>query len=379
LTKRRQAGDAPALLLAAIADPSTLRTLQTAQWEVLLTCARRNAVLAYLAERTFAARILEQLPELPVQHMLSARTSAARLAQLARWELDRVERVLRANRIPVIALKGVAYLLRNMPHARTRLISDVDIMVPRDRLDEAEGALLESGWQFVAQSEYDRHYYRTWSHELPPLLYPGRLLAVDVHHTLCPPVSRMRPDPQRFWADAVTIREANVQVLSPVDSVLHAAVHLFFDSDFDGRFRDLLDLHEMLLALGSDESAWASLVERAGEHGFGRPVYYAMETLRAILGTPIPLPVMREIGAFRPPAPLARWMRNTLVAVMTPIDPERWPPEYRARRWLLFVRSHWLRMPARLLFPHLARKSLRRVAAARSGHSDNNIASRVDR
>jgi hypothetical protein len=375
----RQASDAPALLISAIADPSTLRRLQTAQWEVLLSCARRNAVLAYLAERVVAARILDQLPEAPVQHMLAARTSAARMAQLARWELDRVERVLRANRIPLIALKGVAYLLRKIPHAQTRLISDVDIMVPRDRLDEAERALLESGWQFVAQSEYDRNYYRAWSHELPPLLYPGRLLAVDVHHTLCPPVSRMRPDPRRFWAEAVTIREANVQVLSAVDSVLHAAVHLFFDSDLDGRFRDLLDLHEMLLALGSDESAWAKLAQRAGEHGFGRSVYYALETLRLILGTPIPAAAMQEFRAFRPPAPVARWMRRTLVAVMTPIDPERWPPEYRARRWLLFVRSHWLRMPAHLLLPHLARKSLQRVAATRAGHSENTVDKRLNR
>ena len=32
-----------------------------------------------------------------------------------------------------------------------------------------------------------------------------------------------------------------------------------------------------------------------------------------------------------------------------------------AARLALYVRGHWLRMPPRLLVPHLARKALRRV------------------
>jgi hypothetical protein len=59
-------------------------------------------------------------------------------------------------------------------------------------------------------------------------------MGVDVHHTICPPVSRLRPDPAAFWARATPTPEANVSVLAPADALLHAAVHLFFDSDFDG-------------------------------------------------------------------------------------------------------------------------------------------------
>jgi len=47
--------------------------------------------------------------------------------------------------------------------------------------------------------------------------------------------------------------------------------------------------------------------------------------------------------------------------VLTPIDPEPWPPLHAGKLWLLYVRSHWLRMPAHLLIPHLVRKSLRRA------------------
>jgi hypothetical protein len=53
-------------------------------------------------------------------------------------------------------------------------------------------------------------------------------------------------------------------------------------------------------------------------------------------------------------------MNRSLAMVLSPIDPESWPPAHRGRRWLLYARSHWLRMPAHLLIPHLVRKSLRR-------------------
>jgi hypothetical protein len=244
---------APAALVGAILDPRTLDKLDARGWERVLSCARRNAVLAYLAEKATSSGIIDSLPENARAALLAAKVSAGRLAQLARWELDRVRRALRPAGIPIIALKGVAYILRGMPHASTRLLADIDIMVPRDRIADAERELRMAGWQGTTLDPYDQRYYREWSHEIPPLLYPGRLLEVDVHHTICPPFSRLRPDPELLWAHSVPSIDDGVRLLSPVDSVLHAVVHLFFDSDFNGRFRDLLDLHELLAAFGAGD------------------------------------------------------------------------------------------------------------------------------
>jgi hypothetical protein len=349
-----------ALLIEALLDARALVNLDPPGWERVLSCARRNAVLAYLCERAELAGILEDLPEIPRASLLSARISAGRLAQLARWELDRVRRVLGPLGIPMIALKGIAYVLRGMPHAATRLLSDIDVMVPRDRIDAAEQALLTAGWQGTKLDQYDQKYYRRWSHEIPPLQYPGRLLDLDLHHTICPPVSRLRPDPEQFWANSEESQEAGVRLLSPVDSVLHAAIHLFFDSDFEGRFRDLLDLHELLALFGAEEAFWPALLTRARELGVGRPLYYAFETLTRVLRTPIPAHARHEALQFKP-AVVDGWMTRTMTFVLSPADPERWPAEHRARLWLLFVRSHWTRMPAYLLIPHLVRKSVRRL------------------
>ena len=353
--------DSPGLLLDAMADPHTLRGLPLSQWEALLACARRNAVLAFLAERASSAGILDEIPERPRLAMQSAQMAAARLAQLARWELDRVCRVLMPAGVPIIALKGLAYILRGLPHATTRLLSDIDILVPADRIGDAERALLAAGWRGTKLDPYDQEYYRRWSHEIPPLQFPGRVLGVDVHHTICPPASRLRPDPQRFWTASEATEIRGVGLLCPADSVLHAAVHLFFDSDFDSRFRELIDLHVLTTTFGGkDPHFWTALVDRAREQGLGRPLYYAIRTLRAVLETPIPESTLAEIETFAPHGPVKVWMIRTLRTVLRPTDPAPWPPKHRFALWLLYVRSHWLRMPPGPLLAHLTRKAIRR-------------------
>jgi hypothetical protein len=353
-------GHVPASLVAAISAPSRLAELDAKAWEALLSCARRNGVLAYLASRADAHGVLDHLPPFARDALSSARLSAARIGQLALWELDRVVRVLRPAGIDIVALKGVAYLLRGLPHANTRRMSDVDVMVRKESLAGAEQALRAAGWSFANTDPYDERYYRTWSHELPPLQFPGRLLALDVHHTICPPASRLRPDPALMWARAGPSGREGVHLLCPEDSVLHAAIHLFFDSDFDTRFRELIDLYELLTAFAERDDFWGSLIERGRELGVGRPLYYALRALRDILSTPIPEDAIADTEGFAPPAPVAASMRRMLRAVLSPVDPEPWPPRHRTELWLLYVRSHWLRMPAHALIPHLVRKALRR-------------------
>ena len=46
-----------------------------------------------------------------------------------------------------------------------------------------------------------------------------------------------------------------------------------------------------------------------------------------------------------------------LTIALRPVHPSCHVPGEGLARWLLFVRSHWLRMPLQLLVPHLVRKA----------------------
>jgi len=61
------------------------------------------------------------------------------------------------------------------------------------------------------------------------------------------------------------------------------------------------------------------------------------------------------------PGGLARHAMSTLIgAAVRPQHPSCDAPFSEAARWLLFVRSHYIRMPAYLIVPHLLRKAYMR-------------------
>jgi hypothetical protein len=265
-----------------------------------------------------------------------------------------------------VLLKGAAYLSQDRAWARGRLLGDVDILVPRVRLDEVERALLDAGWESEVTDAYDRRYYVEWSHELPPMRRPGAALELDVHHSILPVTGRVRPDAAALLDASAPLPGTPFRVLCREDQVLHATVHLFQDSDCAGRLRDLVDLDGMLRELGDDGPAWRTLVARARLHGVTRPLWYALRFTGKLLGTPVPASARAALDGAAPPAPVRALMDRLVPSALLPSHPDRMPP-WRASlaQFLLYVRSLWLRMPPWLLATHLARKGWRRVAPAR--------------
>jgi hypothetical protein len=278
------------------------------------------------------------------------------------YEMHEVAKVLEPLGIPMILLKGAAYLAQGLRCAEGRLPEDLDLMVPRERLDEAERALVGGGWTFEKTDAYDQHYYRAWSHELPPMRFPGHALELDVHHAILPPTGRVRPDARALFDAAVAIPGSPFRVLSPADQVLHACAHLFQGSDCTERLRDLVDIDALVREHSALPSFWGALVAGASRHRLGRCLWYAMRFGSAWLDTPSPGEVASEIARFAPPT-FSRVAMDRLVAeALPPRAPDGEPgPRLRLARFVLFFRSVWLQMPPWLLAYHSAAKLVRSV------------------
>src|SRR3546814_9784459 len=110
-------------------------------------------------------------------------------------------RVLAPLDCPGVLLKGTAFAAAGLSAGVGRSIGDLDILVPRDRIDAVEAALLGAGWEWVKPDPYDDVYYRRWMHELPPLIHRERDRMIDVHHTILPLTARITPDAAALIAD----------------------------------------------------------------------------------------------------------------------------------------------------------------------------------
>jgi hypothetical protein len=312
-------------LARALARPETVVGLDAPGWTALLTVARAEQLLGTLAHRIGGLAV----PDGVAAILADARIWAAHERRTALWEAEMARRALASLDVPVVLLKGTAYAAAGLMAGQGRGIGDLDLLVPRERLDAVEAALLSHGWEWVKPDPYDDDYYRRWMHELPPLIHRERDRMADVHHTILPLTARPRPDPGALIAQAVPLGNG-LSVLSPADMIVHASAHLFADGDLAGGLRNLWDIRCLLR-----EPVTHGLQERAKLHGLSAAVSRAVRLVDAVFGD-------------GPPAAIDRLFVRRLLAR------DDWGRTSRPiTRAGFYVRSHWLRMPPTMLARHL--------------------------
>ena len=349
------------LLLTALRHPESTLSLGLEGWDLLVRQGRRADLLARLCILIREEGLIDEVPPQARNHLESEIMLAEAHERSVRWEGFQIRRSLEDLDIPVILLKGAAYVLGELPARRGRLFYDVDILVPKSELDAVEQELALHGWAQGHLDAYDQRYYRQFSHQLPPLRHVKRNTVLDVHHAILPETARLSPDPQRLLAAAVPLNgHGCLKIFAPTDMVLHSATHLFQEGEFDHGLRDLVDLDILFRHFGRDEAFWSDLLERAKELDLARPLYYALRYTRAILGTPIPEQVEDNSRSAWPKGIAPAFMDGLFTRALTPDHPSCERSFTGLARWLLYVRGHALRMPMHLLIPHLIRKAVKR-------------------
>jgi|GEM_PF-46629 len=351
------------LLLRVLRRPQIAAELGGADWGVLLVQASGAALGGRLAALLEDAGVLDRVPARARDRLAAARRTADRYERITRWEVACTQRALRGATERIVLLKGAAYVIAGVPIGRGRIMSDVDILVARPDLPAVEAAVRVHGWRPVKSDPYDEHYYREYMHELPPLVHEERGTVLDIHHTIVPPTSRLKIAGADLLAAAEPIGGTGLWRLAPPDMLLHTAIHLFHDGEVFGGLRELVDLDGLIRLFGARPDFWPGVVDRAGHRGLGRPLFYALHYCRHFLETPVPDMVHARLATYAPPAPVRLLMDRLVAAAFAPVSPRPEDNGGAAARWLLYVRSHWLRMPPLLLARHLGRKALVRFAA----------------
>ena len=351
------------LIQTLLLEPATAAGLSLAQWDLLIRQGRAANLLARLAESLLQRGGTALVPPAARLHLESALRLAEHQDRALRWELTCIAGALDGASERVVLLKGAAYAALGLPFAATRIFSDVDILVPQADLARVETALLIHGWHFDDISAYDQHYYRRWMHELPPLHHRQRGTTLDVHHRLLPPTARLRLDSAALFDQWVDLPEfPGLCVLPPTSMLLHSAIHLFHEGEFGNGLRDLFDLDALIRHFGPRPGFWPALLDHSARLGAGRPLYYALHMTTRLLATPLPEDVVRDRRLAPPVWPLALWMQQLYAQALAPDHDSCASMGRRTACWLLYLRSHWLRMPTALLTAHLARKAWRRLS-----------------
>lgn len=347
-------------LVAVLRTPARAAELDLAQWSSLLATARAANLVGALADKLQGLAEAQALPVPPAaaRHLAGALQLAARQRLSVAWEAHCLQRALGGLGVPVVLLKGAAYVMAPGGLGRGRMFGDIDVLVPHDALGDVESALMLDGWVSAKADAYDQRYYRQWMHEIPPMTHIRRGTVIDVHHTILPLTARNAPDPAKIIARAAPVPGLPLlRVPAPEDLLIHSVTHLVHEGELHNGLRDLHDIDGMLRGFGSEPAFWERLVANAAGNDLAGPLLLGLRLAQAIFDGPVPEAALVTLADAAAP----RWRRGWLPAVYAQAlrPPTRADAGARAAaaRSAVYIRSHALRMPMPMLLRHLATKA----------------------
>ena len=333
------------LLCAGLREPGDQRRWLEApgiDWLQLSLLASHHLVSPALYGSLRRANALTPLP----------REFAAALAELAALNRRRNERILaqldtvaailaRAGITPTL-LKGTATLLTDPRALDERIVGDIDLLVPGDRVEDAKATLLAAG--FVRHRPVTlklRLHYRVM-HDTEPLLRSDHVTHVEIHRRfLYSKTASTMLDSQFQPQRLATAGGHEVLVAQPRVRWLHNALHHQVQNrHWRYATLDLRQLHEGYRLAADLE--WDALWRLVASTRFARPVSGYVAALNGLFGTDHPIPAAHRGAAQRWMARVRRRYASLAYA----------RADFVVRRLLAFPAAatwrvrHWLRMLA---------------------------------
>lgn len=166
--------------------------------------------------------------------------------------------------IPTVEVQGT-YVKGFYPAPDLRMMSDIDVIVPRERLREAGNALVEKGYRVVQQRDVDMN------------LDSPAGLQVELHTDFFTPGNLVYPAMHGAFEVAAIDREGNGSVTDTVFLLYHLLHCLKHYYSKGVGIRRIMDIHVLRRALG-DRVDWAYIHGVLDENGFktGREELFAL-------------------------------------------------------------------------------------------------------
>jgi hypothetical protein len=348
-----------ALIPAVLINPSIAIKWSIQVWESAILVLREEKLLASLYHLSKQQEVFSRYPEFAQRHLFSASVYAQRQAKQIHYEASKLTQLLSEDDITPIFLKGANYTLRGSENSHGRICSDIDVLVKKDQINQAEALLIEQNWQSETLTEYDQKYYREWAHEIPPLIHPFRGTVLDVHHNLYLPISGRSPNIDLFLSDLEYTKEG-LAVLKLPQTVLHSVIHLFMNEDFSSGLRDLFDIYILVKHYG-DDTFWQDIYILAEKTQFVVELQYCLKALQIIFNYECPSLVSTKFTHSVLTYSQQHWAKHVFVNAILSQHPLVVTRKQRVADSLAYFRGHWVKMPLSVLFKHFIVKTYKQL------------------
>jgi hypothetical protein len=291
------------------------------EWPALLRIADWHRL------STVVARELEA-PRPYSQALAQAALADTARAMLIERDRSAALRALSDAEIPVIVLKGSALVETVFTEPGTRDSSDIDLLVPGDRMRGATEALGRLGYRTYDPGAADDEK----RHE-PKLVSDNGLIPVELHRRPLDSVDHSRFDVAEIWRRAQPSAAGTHLLPAPADLLIHLCLHFLQGRDIrsEGALGQVRDIATVAERGGVD---WSELWDTSRRFGVD-------ERMRLVLAS------VSELGLTRtmpPPTFPRRRVRAFIRARVLTHEPHpplgAWPPRHWLRDGSWWSRIH---------------------------------------
>lgn len=351
------------LLIKVLQSPEIISNFNAKAWNLLLRQASSAKMLAQLACHFNSHNLISAVPEKILNHINSEQVKVAHLHTQVNQEVQALNQLFNKLAIKAIYLKGTAYLLADLPLAQGRLFADIDILLNKNDIAKVEVSLKCHGWKSQKTDDHDQAYYRDYMHEIPPMQHIMRGTVIDIHHNILPVCNNNKIDISLLSSDALTLTNNDTHhhdsnVLAPAAMFLHSAIHLFHEGELEQGLRGLSDLDMLLSHFEKSEVNFSQqLIALATKINQQQSLFYAWRYLSKILKRELPNTAQTFLKDYQAQVTHLTTVDFIFTNLFTAHHSTTASWRFTLAAQLAYWRGHLLRMPLRLLIPHLLKKS----------------------
>ena len=300
-------------------------------WERFVALVDQERV-AGSAWRDLSAMEIPIPPEIAEQLQFTAALSDFRLLAV-RQLLERTVAALSSAGIEVLLVKGAALASFVYRDPCDRNMSDLDLVLPADRIREGADIAGRIGWSIdgmeLKAALYEEH------HHLPPMSDTlGLDIRLEIHSDVLPHGHPLRFGVSEMWSRAVKrpLGQATVLVPSTEDLLLHSCVHLGWSHEMrGGAWRTFRDVSELIAQPSFSPERFFSI---ARERTVAGSCYWTLRLASLLSGAPVP-PQMLTVLQPRLPGWLRELVERHLILECAPLS--RRSPSVSLARFLWTV------------------------------------------
>jgi len=290
----------------------------TVDWGAVVALALKQGVAPLLHHRLQAEGGFASVPA-PLARQLEEERRTTALVNLRNYgEFRRMAQTLAGAGIPLIALKGLHLAELVYRDISLRPMSDLDILVPRDRVAQCFVVLRSLDYGHDEELGSAAEAMRNTKCNLG-LAHEKLGIWLEVHWRLDELPGDVADPIAEVWRSArpAKLGDADTQVMSPEFLLLHVCAHLACNHAFSFSLRALCDIAQIVQA--HPELDWAAVVEHGSRHYWKRGVGASLRLAHDQLGVPVPAQVLADLGGdVLDPGMLAEAMTQLLSATSLP-------------------------------------------------------------